>query len=106
MSDENQVRILYMEDDQGLARLFQKRLERVGYSVDLARDGHEVLRYFLPYDAKVKYHSWNQRYGMFVLMALIFLHYMTAWEPALVRVDVLGYLLTPAWWLAEVIVGL
>ncbi|MCB1056912.1 MAG: response regulator, partial [Acidobacteria bacterium] len=33
------VRVLYMEDDAGLARLFQKHLERAGYEVDLAPDG-------------------------------------------------------------------
>ena len=43
MSESTPVRILYMEDDPGLARLFQKRLERVGYTVDLARDGEEGL---------------------------------------------------------------
>ncbi len=37
------VRILYMEDDTGLARLLQRRLERMGHSVDLARDGAEGL---------------------------------------------------------------
>ena len=37
------VRILYMEDDAGLARLFQKRLQRNGYMVDLAADGREGL---------------------------------------------------------------
>jgi GAF domain-containing protein/ActR/RegA family two-component response regulator len=36
-------RVLYMEDDPGLARLVQKRLERAGYIVDLARDGEEGL---------------------------------------------------------------
>jgi diguanylate cyclase (GGDEF)-like protein/PAS domain S-box-containing protein len=36
-------RILYMEDDPGLARLFQKRLERAGYIVDIAHDGEEGL---------------------------------------------------------------
>ncbi|MDY7077241.1 MAG: PAS domain S-box protein [Chloroflexota bacterium] len=38
-----QVRILYMEDDPGLARLFQKKLERAGHIVDLARDGEQGL---------------------------------------------------------------
>lgn len=38
------IRILYMEDDPGLARLFKKRLERSGYTVDIARDGEEGLR--------------------------------------------------------------
>jgi diguanylate cyclase (GGDEF)-like protein len=43
MSKSEPVRILYMEDDPGLARLFKKRLERAGYVVDTARDGEEGL---------------------------------------------------------------
>ena len=39
----NSIRILVMEDDPGLARLTQKRLERAGYTVDLAFDGEEGL---------------------------------------------------------------
>ncbi len=35
--------ILLMEDNPGLARLFQKRLERQGYLVDLANNGEEGL---------------------------------------------------------------
>jgi diguanylate cyclase (GGDEF)-like protein/PAS domain S-box-containing protein len=37
------IRIIYMEDDQGLARLLKKRLERHGYLVDLATNGEEGL---------------------------------------------------------------
>jgi len=37
------IRVLYMEDDAGLARLLKKRLEREGYSVAIARDGGEGL---------------------------------------------------------------
>jgi diguanylate cyclase (GGDEF)-like protein/PAS domain S-box-containing protein len=37
------IRILYIEDDPGLARLVQKRLGRVGYTVDIAADGEEGL---------------------------------------------------------------
>ncbi len=37
------VRVLYMEDDAGLARLFQKHLEREGYQVDVAPDGSSGL---------------------------------------------------------------
>jgi PAS domain S-box-containing protein len=43
MSKSEPIRILYMEDDPGLARLFRKRLERAGYVVDLAPDGEEGL---------------------------------------------------------------
>jgi signal transduction histidine kinase/CheY-like chemotaxis protein len=37
------VRILYMEDNEGAARLFKRRLERLGYEVDLASNGEEGL---------------------------------------------------------------
>ena len=37
------VRILYMEDNEGAARLFKMRLERLGYEVDLASNGEEGL---------------------------------------------------------------
>jgi PAS domain S-box-containing protein len=40
---DNTLRILYMEDDPGLARLVQKRLERTGYAVHIASDGGEGL---------------------------------------------------------------
>lgn len=40
------TRILYMEDDPGMARLFKKKLERMGYAVDLARDGEEGLKMY------------------------------------------------------------
>ena len=43
MSQNGPARILYMEDDPGLARLFQKKLQRSGYLVDLAPDGEEGL---------------------------------------------------------------
>lgn len=44
MSDSDQItRILCMEDNPGVARLFQRHLERAGYTVDLACDGHDGL---------------------------------------------------------------
>ena len=43
MSETEPIRVLYMEDDAGLARLVQKQLERAGYAVDIARDGEEGL---------------------------------------------------------------
>ena len=43
MSESEPIHILYMEDDPGLARLFEKRLERAGYVVDVAHDGEEGL---------------------------------------------------------------
>ncbi len=39
MNKSEPVRILYMEDDLGLARLVQKRMKRAGYSVDIANNG-------------------------------------------------------------------
>ncbi len=43
MSKSEPIRILYMEDNPGLARLFRKRLERAGYVVEVAYDGEEGL---------------------------------------------------------------
>src|SRR5262245_49913691 len=37
------VHILYMEDDAGAARLFQRKMETLGYVVDLAADGETGL---------------------------------------------------------------
>jgi PAS domain S-box-containing protein len=39
----NVIRILYMEDDPGLARLLQKILQRRGFLVDVASNGEEGL---------------------------------------------------------------
>jgi two-component system sensor histidine kinase/response regulator len=44
MVQSEPVRILYVEDDPGLARLVQKRLQRVGYVVDIAADGEEGIK--------------------------------------------------------------
>ena len=35
------LRILYMEDERGLARLLQKKMEKKGFVVDIARDGEQ-----------------------------------------------------------------
>jgi len=47
--------ILYMEDNEGTARLLQKRLERVGYTIDLAPNGEVGLERCAahPYDAVI-----------------------------------------------------
>lgn len=45
-SPAKEIRILYMEDDPGIARLLQKRLERAGFSVDVAPDGEQGLAMF------------------------------------------------------------
>jgi len=39
MSPSKPIRILYLEDDEGLARLMQRRMHREGFDVDLAHDG-------------------------------------------------------------------
>jgi diguanylate cyclase (GGDEF)-like protein/PAS domain S-box-containing protein len=46
MLDIGVIRILYMEDDPGLARLVQKRLKRSGYLVDVAEDGEQGVEQF------------------------------------------------------------
>lgn len=43
MSGPGSIRVLYMEDDVGLARLLKKKLERAGYHVDVADNGDEGL---------------------------------------------------------------
>jgi DNA-binding NtrC family response regulator len=43
MAHAHPIRILYIEDDSGLARLMQKRLGKVGYRVDIAGDGAEGI---------------------------------------------------------------
>jgi diguanylate cyclase (GGDEF)-like protein/PAS domain S-box-containing protein len=43
MAEAHSTRILYMEDDPGLAKLLKKRLERESYLVDLACNGEEGL---------------------------------------------------------------
>jgi PAS domain S-box-containing protein/putative nucleotidyltransferase with HDIG domain len=43
MTHSNPIRILYIEDDPGLARLMQKRLGKAGYVVDIASDGAEGI---------------------------------------------------------------
>jgi two-component system, sensor histidine kinase and response regulator len=47
-SKSKPIRILYMEDEVGLARLFQRRMELAGYQVDIARDGQEGLAMYDP----------------------------------------------------------
>ncbi|MFC2095444.1 diguanylate cyclase domain-containing protein [Candidatus Bipolaricaulota bacterium] len=46
MTDVGTIRILYMEDDAGLARLVQKRMKRAGYSVDVAEDGEQGVEQY------------------------------------------------------------
>ena len=46
MSNGGKIRILCMEDDQGMAVLLRRRLERCGYLVEIAGDGEEGLKAF------------------------------------------------------------
>ncbi|MFC2078431.1 diguanylate cyclase domain-containing protein [Candidatus Bipolaricaulota bacterium] len=46
MTDVGSIRILYMEDDPGLARLVQKRLKRAGYPTDVAEDGEKGVEQY------------------------------------------------------------
>ena len=43
MPPSKPIRILYMEDDKGLARLLQRKMHREGYNVDIAPDGLKGL---------------------------------------------------------------
>ena len=53
-------RILVMDDDSSICRLFQRMLQRLGYECDVCRDGDEVMRHYedamragRPYDAVI-----------------------------------------------------
>ena len=50
MTEPSTIRILYMEDDPGLARLVQKKLKRAGFSVDVAEDGQQGVEQYLAGD--------------------------------------------------------
>ncbi|HWR31590.1 MAG TPA: response regulator, partial [Negativicutes bacterium] len=66
------VRILYIEDDIGLGRLMQKRLERMVYMVDVAQDGQEGLNRFAngSYDVVITDYSMPIVNGLEVLQEL------------------------------------
>jgi len=46
MGRSEPIHILYVEDDPGLARLVQKKLQRAGYVVDIASDGEQGVAKF------------------------------------------------------------
>jgi len=46
MARSEPIHILYVEDDPGLARLVQKKLQRAGYVVDIASDGEQGVAKF------------------------------------------------------------
>ena len=69
MREAETVRVLYMEDDPGLARLVQKHLQRGGYSVDTAENGEiglDMVR-TTPYDVVIVDHNMPIYSGLDVL---------------------------------------
>lgn len=72
MNDVDQVRVLYVEDDPGLARLFQKKLSKHGYTVELASDGNQGLAMWDAgaYDMLVVDHQMPGKNGLDLLRTL------------------------------------
>ena len=62
-----------MEDNPGVARLFQRHLERAGYSVDLAHDGHDGLARLdaLAYDVVIVDQQMPGMTGLDVIRSLV-----------------------------------
>ncbi len=73
MRTSTPARILYMEDDEGLAKLFKRNLERAGYSVDLASDGEQGLELYRSgtYDIVCVDHKMPRQSGLDVLGFLV-----------------------------------
>ncbi|MGH1362536.1 MAG: response regulator [Calditrichia bacterium] len=44
MAQNQPIRILYMEDDHGLALLFRKKLEPLGYDIEIAQNGSDGIK--------------------------------------------------------------
>lgn len=67
------VRILYMEDNEGTARLLEKRLSRAGYSVDIAPNGEVGLEQIAAqsYDAIIIDYNMPGLSGLQVIRHLI-----------------------------------
>ncbi len=72
MSESNPIRILYMEDDPNAALIFQRKLGRAGYVVDIARDGQEGLAMYAAgsYDVVVVDQAMPVRDGLGVIRSL------------------------------------
>ncbi|MFC1834576.1 PAS domain S-box protein [Thermodesulfobacteriota bacterium] len=72
MTTLTHIRILYIEDDPGAARLLQKHLTRAGYEVDLACDGMEGLAKFKAgaYDVLAVDHDMPQMTGLELIRRL------------------------------------
>ena len=72
MTGEPKIRILLMEDDPGLVRLFERRLTRAGYEVTAATNGEEGLALYAAhdYDVVVLDHVMPTMTGLDVIRAL------------------------------------
>jgi PAS domain S-box-containing protein len=66
------ARILYMEDNEGTARLLQKRLSRLGYAIDIAPNGEAGLEQCeaQPYDVIIVDHNMPGLSGLQVIQRL------------------------------------
>jgi len=71
-SRSNPIRILIMEDDPGIARLLQKRLQGAGYEATIARDGKEGLDMYEAgsYHLVAVDHAMPEHNGLEVMRAL------------------------------------
>jgi signal transduction histidine kinase len=71
-AEEKRIRILYMEDDFGLARLVSRRLESEGFSVAMARNGSEGIAMLDAgqYDILIVDYHMPERTGLDVIRAL------------------------------------
>ncbi|MFH0825098.1 MAG: response regulator [Pseudomonadota bacterium] len=72
MGSSHPLRVLYMEDNPGLGRLLQRRLNRLGYDVDTAPDGEIGLAMYNanPYDVLALDQEMPRKTGIEVIREL------------------------------------
>ena len=72
MMESQNIRVLYMEDDPGLARLFQKKMKKHPFDVTIAKDGKIGLKLYQEqvFDALVLDYQMPLLNGIQVLQAL------------------------------------